>query len=413
MRNSTQFFVLIFSFLFIAASLQAQENQYESKNRRWNINIAGGMGSFRGDVPGKNTVQSLKASIGYGFSGDIFLAGFYRIGRLNGEGIIDEIPLHFENEYTMMGLEAQINIFDFIQLSRQALLHPYIKFGIANFKSSISSATPSPSELIGIKNYNGHDISLIPGLGFKLHIGSYFALSFNWDYLLTTTDMIDGFRWQSDANRINDHFSLYELGATFQFGKKFKSKEKNIQPEENTKDNELIKEKEVNKDLEKAPKDKAERKKKTEKKVDRKKEAEKQKDEKSRSYEKLVAENEKLMEKYRDSNTKKEDPDNNRKKEKEIPSTGPIPVTPMFFPDGNPCLANFYLVGASFTKLEHAQNELINLLVLGYNPLIICTKEKTVYRVCLGVYDLYEEVLKASAAAKANYNPDVWIIRNK
>lgn len=398
----------------------AQETEINySKNRRWNIDLAGGAGLFRSDVPGWNNALIGKAALRYAFSGDISIAAFYGMGKLDGNGMIELEALAYTNTFRMMGLGTQVSLFDFSGLSRSTVFYPFLSFGIAALQSDVKPAQPATSETIGITAYKEQDFSFIPGFGLRLHAGKVLAFSLQWEFNLASTDRLDGFSWQTDANQSLDKFSTLQAGLSFQFGKKFGQPRKPLdtQPPSETENNELAKvdeatEKEKNESTrQKKNKDKNKDKPKRDKKSKQEKTDKKDKKEQlDNTYQKLVEENEQLMQKYKQSSAQP-DPDDPNAEQNNI--SGLPQVTPVYLPGGNRCQSNFYLVGASFTNIESAQSESINLVIQGYNPVIICNREQTTFRVCLGVYEKYVDAILARDKAINEYNPGVWIIRNK
>ncbi|HKJ47175.1 MAG TPA: outer membrane beta-barrel protein [Balneolales bacterium] len=220
--RSVVLFLLLFTF-------QITPSHAQRIDEKWGIDLLGGIPFSNFNERTRSTAifgMNLRYAVSPAFS--LQLSGYK--GTFKQSKRPNYYNRQFQNNFFRFSIRQQINLFPLLNLNSVANYFDIVGFtGIGfisnNVKTDISTSIPGYERWAGV-NYKGNSLVYSIGGGLRFNITPHFSFIAQYEYNLTNSDYIDGYKTieginQNGKTRVtNDAFSLATAGFSINFGKR-------------------------------------------------------------------------------------------------------------------------------------------------------------------------------------------------
>lgn len=217
--------------IFITASVLAFSNVHAQENEepnRLSIGLMGGVTMGHMNI-GTEYDPTIGLNLRYAFNPDFALQTNFLFGKfVSNDTDNNLLNRSFENSYAAASITSQIGILNLLGSdSERFKWYGNVGLGLlfSDVTTNISSPTASPETLIIFSGENHSETALFAtfGTGFRYNVTKRIDVFAQYDYNISNSDIIDGFRTHSrtmmDQNRRNpDSWSALIAGVQFKFG---------------------------------------------------------------------------------------------------------------------------------------------------------------------------------------------------
>ena len=227
MNTTTQIMKSLKSLLLIVAILgytssQAQSDYFSKIKPAKNLSVGLNFGLTNSytDAPTENSGSSFGLNVKYSVSHTVGLRASFNVGSLVGNrSDVDDIDSYddfsFENSFSTIDLSAVITLGNVSFLRPTRDLQYFATIGLGSMSNDASGKYDDPN----LNSSFDESVVYVPlGIGLKYNLNENFDIGLNTQFNFTTSDDIDAFNYNSNANKSSDYFINTGLTVSYKIG---------------------------------------------------------------------------------------------------------------------------------------------------------------------------------------------------